>query len=43
MMKLTRLAYYRFLETNWGVTIPMRESMVSTSGSSKTRPKPSVN
>ena len=43
MMKLTRMAYLRFLERNCGVTTPMRESMVSTSGSSKTRPKASVN
>jgi hypothetical protein len=43
MMKLIRIAYFRFLERNCGVTSPMRDSMVSASGSSKTRPKASVN
>ena len=43
MTKLIRIAYFRFFERNCGVTSPIRDSMVSASGSSKTRPKASVN
>src|SRR5580765_5466772 len=43
MMKLTRMAYFRFFERNCGVTTPMRLRMVITTGSSKTTPKARAN
>src|SRR3984893_13815809 len=43
MMKLTRMAYFRFFDRNWGVTTPIRLRIVITTGSSKTMPKASAN
>ena len=41
--KQSRIAYFRFFDRNSGVTSPSRVPSVSASGSSKTRPKASVN
>ena len=43
MTKLMRMAYFRFFERNRGVTMPIIDSTVRTSGSSNTRPNASVN
>ncbi len=43
MTKLIRIAYFRFLERNWGVTMPSMDSSVITTGISNTTPKASVN
>jgi hypothetical protein len=43
MMKLIRIAYFRFFDRNWGVTIPSMDRSVITTGSSKTTPKARVN
>ena len=43
MMKLIRMAYFRFFERNCGVTMPSIDRSVMMTGISKTRPKASVN
>ncbi len=42
-MNAPRTAYLRLRASIFGVTTPMRESTVKSSGSSKTRPNASVN
>ena len=43
MTKLMRIAYFRFFDRNCGVTTPIMDSSVMTTGISKTSPKASVN
>src|SRR5437660_370996 len=43
MMKLIRIAYFRFFDSICGVTTPSRAAIVMMTGSSKTAPNASVN